>query len=218
MKQPLLKFCGNHSLNDLALSIQSKAHFIGIVFAKESRRSVIVSEAEVWFRKIGLRAYQKLVAVFVNSPAAVIQDAAMRLPIDVIQCHGNETVDEIVDLKLQVKKPIWKAIHQDQHTVFKMRKYEGVVDGFIIDTKTVQWGGSGISFDWKHIPLYMEEAKRQGVHCFIAGGIGPDNIDHLLAYEPDGIDIASGIETELKKDPVKIRQIERKAGVIYETT
>ncbi|MFC7391573.1 phosphoribosylanthranilate isomerase [Scopulibacillus cellulosilyticus] len=218
MNRPLLKFCGNHSLSDLKLAVQSEAQFIGIVFAKESKRQVSISEAEAWFRTIQLKPCQKLVGVFVNSPVSFIKRAVGRLPIDVIQCHGNETVDDILDLKCQINKPVWKAIHQDQDTVKKMQAYEGVIDGFIIDTKTAKWGGSGVSFDWQHVPAYTKEAKRQGVHCFIAGGIRPDNIDRLLTYEPEGIDIASGIETELRKDPEKIRQIAKKAGFIHATT
>ncbi|MED5075681.1 N-(5'-phosphoribosyl)anthranilate isomerase, partial [Anoxybacillus geothermalis] len=68
----------------------------------------------------------------------------------------------------------------------------------------------GVAFDWEAVPRYLEEAARQGVPCFIAGGVTPDNIERLLLYRPDGIDISSGIETDGRKDPTKMKQIEEK--------
>ena len=43
---------------------------------------------------------------------------------------------------------------------------------------------------------------------FIAGGIGPHNIDTVLALNPPGIDINSGVECEPGiKDETKLRAV-----------
>ena len=45
-------------------------------------------------------------------------------------------------------------------------------------------------------------------NVFSSGGLNPENILGLLKnFNPFGIDIASGVETEEKKDPEKIKKI-----------
>jgi phosphoribosylanthranilate isomerase len=69
---------------------------------------------------------------------------------------------------------------------------------------------TGVSFDWTYIPTYLNEGKKQGVPVFIAGGINPDNIEHVLDYQPDGIDVSSGIEENGRKSRKLIRQLEER--------
>ncbi|TCP31637.1 phosphoribosylanthranilate isomerase [Scopulibacillus darangshiensis] len=211
-QQPMLKYCGNQSLQDVVISLRSKATHIGLIFTPESKRKVSVYEAESWFRELGDQIKgKKIVGVFVNSTIDAIKEAVNRLPIDIIQCHGNESAEDLLFLKKQIKKPVWKAIHHGDHAIELMRSYQGIASGFVIDTKVQHaWGGSGQSFNWAAVPDYLEEAARQGALCFIAGGIHADNVEKLLHFEPAGIDIASGIETNAKKDRSKIKMIERK--------
>ncbi len=57
--------------------------------------------------------------------------------------------------------------------------------------------------------ILTKEACKQ-VPVFIAGGINPTNIDELLSYQPDGIDVSSGIEENGKKSSELIRQLEER--------
>lgn len=211
MTNTLLKYCGNHSIDDLSLTMTSQATHIGLIFTTESKRHVSISEAEKWFEAIGTETDKQIVGVFVNNTIELIEEAVRRLPIDIIQCHGDETPEDCLVLKKKLKKPIWKVIHHQDHAVEHMKTYKGIASGFVIDTKTTKaWGGSGQSFNWSAIPDYLAEAKRQGVPCFIAGGVNENNIEKLLSYSPSGIDIASGIETSFQKDRARINLIEGK--------
>jgi phosphoribosylanthranilate isomerase len=94
-----------------------------------------------------------------------------------------------------------------------MRQYAGVADGYVVDSRVSgAWGGTGVAFDWSNVPFYLEEAARQAVPCFIAGGITPENVERLLAYRPYGIDISSGIEENGEKSVEKMKEIEKKVA------
>ncbi|MFC0559888.1 phosphoribosylanthranilate isomerase [Halalkalibacter alkalisediminis] len=207
--QPLLKLCGNHSIDDTNLSLASSADYVGFVFA-ESKRQVTREQLKTWLLNRELKE-KKLVALFVNETANTIQSLILDLPIDIIQCHGSETAKEIAKIKQVTCLPVWKAIHHNSEALQVMRTYHGSVDGYIVDCKVGnQWGGTGVSFDWTYIPAYLQEGRTQGVPVFIAGGIRPENIDQVLSYEPDGIDVSSGIEENGNKCNKLIKQLEER--------
>lgn len=207
MKSTVLKLCGNHSLQDLKLSVNSGAPFIGIVFA-ESKRKVDPALCGEWLKQIEKDKEQKYVGVFVNPTLQEISYVLSHVPLDIIQFHGNESPAEIIEIKLSTGLTVWKAIHHNQNGINKMKSFNRVVDGYVIDSKVKgAWGGTGASFDWESIPSYNKEAEEQGVQCLIAGGITPQNVEEILTYSPQGIDISSGIETFGSKDSEKIQLI-----------
>ncbi len=210
MKSTLLKLCGNHSLQDLRLSVNSGAPYIGIVFA-ESKRKVDPALCGEWLKQIEKDKEQKYVGVFVNPTLQEISYVLSHVPLDIIQFHGNESPAEIIEIKLSTGLTVWKAIHHNQNGITKMKSFNRVVDGYVIDSKVKgAWGGTGASFDWESIPAYNKEAERQGVQCLIAGGITPQNVKEILTYSPQGIDISSGIETNGSKDGNKIQLIKER--------
>jgi tryptophan synthase beta subunit len=211
MKTPFIKFCGNRSLEDYRLSIESMADFIGFVFYKGSKRYVDSRTVANWVRKVKPKENQQLVGVFVNPSYDDVDDILNTVKLDVIQLHGLESLTWIETFRKRTKSKIWKAIHHGPGSLELMRSYQGVVDGFIIDCKTkTLWGGSGQRFDWSAIPDYKKEAEHQGVPYFIAGGISPMNVEQLLVYQPMGMDVASGIEHDGKKSERFIHEIMRK--------
>ncbi|WP_227936196.1 phosphoribosylanthranilate isomerase [Alkalihalobacillus deserti] len=211
--QPLLKLCGNHSADDTVLALMSTTDYVGFVFA-ESKRQVTREQLKMWL--INQEKKEKnFVALFVNETPEFIKAAIADLPIDIIQCHGNETVKQIAEIKKVTSLPVWKAIHHNNEALQEMKTYQGLVDGYIVDCKVGnQWGGTGVSFDWAYIPAYLNEGRKQEVPVFIAGGIRPDNIDRVLSYQPDGIDVSSGIEENGKKCNKLIRQLEERMNRI----
>lgn len=210
-KRPQIKYCGNHSLEDIRSAASSHADYIGIVFAHQSKRHVDAEQVAEWLQREPVNDHQKLVGLFVNSSVEEIQSVLQDVPLDLIQCHGTESPEWVKEIREGTGLPIWKAIHHDEHALQLMRTYEGTVSGFVIDCKVKgQWGGTGKSFDWSAVPEYTEEARRQGVPCFIAGGIQADNVADLLRYGPEGIDISSGIEKNGQKDETEIRRLEER--------
>ncbi len=208
--RPLLKFCGNHSEADLRVTSQSSADYIGFVFAK-SKRQVTPEQVKAWLDRLERKPTQRLVAVFVNASVAEIVETVETIPISVIQLHGTESPEVALRIKRATSRSIWKVIHHHDNALQVMKTYEGIVDGYVVDCKVGnEWGGTGTSFDWRFVPAYLEEGKRQGLPVFIAGGINPENVGRLLRYRPDGIDISSGIECDGRKSVARIQQLEER--------
>lgn len=198
-------------MQDVKTTVASNGEYLGFVFA-ESKRRVEADDVAEWLKVVPVHG-KKIVALFVNERIEEIEKVVKKAPIDIIQCHGSESPEEVKAIKERCKLPVWKAIHHSKTAIDAMKSYEGIVDGFIIDSKVKgQWGGTGQTFDWSHIPAYIEEGKRQGVLVFIAGGITPENVSGLLSYKPAGIDISSGIESEEQKNAERISQIEMRVN------
>lgn len=205
---PLLKYCGNYSFEDVQITANSRAGYLGFIFA-ESKRSVTVHQVKQWLEQIQIP--QKIVGVFVNADLEEIEYVSSRIRLDIIQCHGEETPDYILNLKAALSPQIWKVVHHSQNGLEKMKQYDGLVDGYVIDSKiSGQRGGTGQTFDWSSIPSYQQEALRQQVPIFIAGGINPQTVKELLLYQPVGIDLSSGIEKNGRKSIEIKNQLEER--------
>lgn len=208
MDKPVIKFCGVQSLRDLKVVCHSIADYIGFIFA-ESKRKVDPELVAEWLKKV--ETTKKVVAVFVNPTDEEIEDVLKHVPVDVIQFHGNETIEQITRIRHSFNGLLWKALHHHDKTIEEMEKYQPVVDGFVIDSRIKgQWGGTGVSFDWKAVPTYIDFANHYNKLCLIAGGVNERNISELLLLQPQGIDLSSGIEIDQKKSSEKIQLIEER--------
>lgn len=204
-----LKVCGHQSLQDIETTLQTNVDYLGFVFA-QSKRSVYPKEVGNWFAQLKL-THQQLVGVFVNASFEEIAAVLKEVPLHVIQCHGSEPPAYLQTIKQMTGCEVWKVIHHQFRAWEEMKQYQGAADGFLVDAKVNgQWGGTGKSFAWEYIPRYIDEAQRQGVNCLIAGGVNQSNVERLMEYRPDGVDVASGSETNGEKDLEKIRQIEKR--------
>lgn len=203
-----IKFCGNHTLHDLQLTANSFADYIGFVFAPSKRRAD-PGQLYVWLEQVKLRANQHKVGVFVNPSFEEIARAHEHVDLDIIQLHGHETPTQVAMIKNMFQLEVWKVIHHSPTALELMDRYSSLVDAYLIDTKSeTAWGGTGETFDWSFIPSYIQKAHEHEKMCFIAGGINPENVPKLLKYKPDGIDLASGIETAHTKDENKITELQ----------
>ncbi|MCM2674342.1 phosphoribosylanthranilate isomerase [Alkalicoccobacillus plakortidis] len=206
---PLLKYCGNKSSEDLAVTTSSKADYLGFVFVPGTKRYVEPKKVNTWLEKNRINP-KKLVALFVNESPHMIEEICTLLPIDVIQCHGTESPTFVTNIKQKTGKEVWKVIHHHPEAISQMQTFNGIADGYIVDTKVAgSLGGTGQTFDWEQIPGYIKEGKRQSVPVFIAGGVDATNIARLASYSPDGIDLSSGIEVNGHKSPESIRELEK---------
>jgi phosphoribosylanthranilate isomerase len=62
-------------------------------------------------------------------------------------------------------------------------------------------GGTGKSFKWEHAASIAAERR-----VIIAGGLTPENVAACVErLHPFGVDVRSGIESDGRKDPLKMR-------------
>ena len=80
-----------------------------------------------------------------------------------------------------------------------------IADAVILDTKTkTLTGGTGAVHDWG---ISSTIVAKSPIPVILAGGLNPDNVASAVsAVSPYGVDTASGVETERKKDREKVRR------------
>ena len=134
----------------------------------------------------------KKVGVFVNESSEGILTKATTLDLDLIQLHGDETVDQCTQLKNE-GMTIIKAFALDEDFSFsKLDAFKKVVDYFLFDTKGKFYGGNARVFNWKLLVNYDQE-----VPFFLSGGLSPTNMDQLgqvTSMNIHALDFNSGVE------------------------
>ena len=101
-----IKICGINSYESAKASVG--AEYIGFVFYPKSPRFLNAFDA----KKIAsyLNPNQKKVGLFVNADINVIKHISEFVNLDMIQLHGDETINDIKAIKNMIKKPIIKAL------------------------------------------------------------------------------------------------------------
>ena len=194
-----IKICGINSYDSAKASIG--AEYIGFVFYPKSPRFLNAFDA----KEIAsyLDPTQKKVGLFVNADINVIKHISDFVNLDMIQLHGDETIEDIKIIKKMINKPIIKALPVNTDKDIKnSKKIEEVCDMILFDKKSENHGGTGSSFDWKLLKDF--KSKKQWM---LAGGLNINNITEAINItKPPAIDISSGLEIEKGvKDPQLIK-------------
>ncbi|MEE8583101.1 MAG: phosphoribosylanthranilate isomerase [Dehalococcoidales bacterium] len=199
-----IKICGLSRVEDVTAA--AAADFIGLVFAP-GRRQVSPDKAQRIAESIRqLSPAPEVVGVFVNSPPDEINRIAYFCHLDKVQLSGNEDGDYC----RRIERPIIKVVHisattETGHILDELEVLSrlGLENEpiYMLDTKTgAAFGGSGQVFDWR---LAGVVAARFPV--VVAGGLSSANIGQLLRQvRPWAVDVSSGVETNGRKNAIKI--------------
>lgn len=190
------KSCGLRSPEDIKTVNEVRPDYAGfIVEVPKSFRSVSI---EILRELSGqLDENIRAVGVFVDAPVEKIEKLLNEQVIDLAQLHGNETSEEIRYLQEKTGKKIIKAFSVQTKEDIE-RALKSPADYILLDQGS---GGTGKTFDWSLVG-HIERP------WFLAGGLHAGNLsDAIKRLHPWAVDISSGIETEKKKDPEKIRRI-----------
>ena len=215
IRLPKIKFCGLTRTEDVVAAIECGADAIGLNFYKPSPRYVSPENARHLSQvadKLVLR-----VGVFVNASPIEVDAVLAICQLDCIQLHGDETpdwIDEaavIPSLKsiLFIKAVAWRDMEEDRTKVLAWtRRHHPRLLGLLVDAfDPVQRGGTGKQARWDL--LFPRSAEFRNTSILLAGGLTPENISQAIEIaKPDGVDIASGIESAPGlKDHSKMRAI-----------
>ncbi|SNU09157.1 phosphoribosylanthranilate isomerase [Streptococcus equinus] len=181
-----VKICGLTTKEAVEAAVNSGADYIGFVFAK-SKRQVGIKQASHLAQFIP-KTVQK-VGVFVSPTLMELQEAIVKVPLDLVQIHG-EFSDEDFE-KLDV--PSIRAIPVEK----TLEEIQTKADFLLFDAPLA---GSGKTFDWE---LLKDENIEKPY--FLAGGLTVDNVKQAITFfRPYAVDVSSGVETDGKKDLLKI--------------
>ncbi|WP_423218289.1 phosphoribosylanthranilate isomerase [Streptococcus equinus] len=181
-----VKICGLSTREAVEVAVNSGADYIGFVFAK-SKRQVGIKQASHLAQFIP-KTVQK-VGVFVSPTLMELQGAIVKVPLDLVQIHG-EFSDEDFE-KLDV--PSIRAIPVEK----TLEEIQTKADFLLFDAPLA---GSGKTFDWELLKNQVIEKP-----YFLAGGLTVDNVKQAITFfRPYAVDVSSGVETDGKKDLLKI--------------
>lgn len=191
-----IKICGLRRREDILAVNEAKPDYCGFIIEfPSSFRSVTADEVRELVKELDPEI--RPVGVFVNVPMELVRTLLDDGTLALAQLHGQEDESYIRELKTYTDKLIIKAF--SIKTAEDIEKaLQSPTDYILLDQGG---GGTGKTFDWSLIP----EIQRP---FFLAGGIGASNLGQAIReIHPYAVDLSSSVETEKRKDPMKIRQV-----------
>ncbi len=191
-----VKICGIRTLKDAHAAVAAGADAVGFVLWPKSRRYVDPEEAARIARN--LPPFVVRVGVFVNEPPETVEEVAQHVGLDAIQLHGDEPPEVCARLRRRVIKAIRV---RNAHSLQLAASYP--VSALLLDTYLPDtYGGTGRTFDWS----LAEAIQHLDRPLILSGGLTPENVaEAIRRVRPYGVDVSSGVETDGRKDPEKIR-------------
>lgn len=198
MSMKKIKLCGLTRTEDIIAVNELKPDYIGFVFYPKSTRNLTMEQAKAL--KDLLDSDIKAVGVFVDADKDFIVELLEKQIIDIPQLHGREDESYIAELRGMMQRkelhniPVFKA--------FKITSEEDILraEASSADLVLLDSGkGTGMTFNWQ----LVKNIKRD---FLLAGGLDSENVSAAIEIlDPFGLDISSGIETDGRKDPVKMK-------------
>jgi len=199
-RRVLVKVCGITAVVDGVKAAEAGADAIGLVFWERSPRAVSLDEA----RRIAaaLPPFVTRVGVFVDADRGFIARAAESVGLDVVQLHGDETVEACRSAPRRVMKAVRVGRGFESGAALR---YRDAAAGVLLDTRDDGGmpGGTGRAFDWSLARRLRAELPFLG----LAGGLTAASVaDAIRQVDPDLVDVSSGVESSPgHKDHEKVR-------------
>jgi len=148
LRRTRVKICGITQIDDALAAAAAGADAIGLVFYAQSARAVNIDSARAICA--ALPAFVTATGLFVDAEPNMIRDVIARVPLDLLQFHGDETPAYCA----QFSRPYIKALRMrdDVDVVAAANQYEHA-RGILLDTyRAGAAGGTGETFDWQRVP------------------------------------------------------------------
>jgi len=180
-----LKVCGLTQYEQVMELDNLGVVFAGFIFYAPSPRYYKRYLDTTVVKKIRGKHINK-VGVFVNASVDEVLKAVDDAGLSMVQLHGDEspkTCERIAEYVSVIKA---FRLRDDDQVMWKVKDYQAVVDMFLFDTATAEYGGSGKKFDWKVLA-----GLKIGKPFFLSGGIGPEDAPmiHQFAADPVAADL-----------------------------
>lgn len=191
-----IKICGITRVEDMLAAVQSGADAIGLVFHEKSPRHVSIELAVKL--AAALPPFVSVVGLFVNAEPEAVHEVLARVPLDLLQFHGDETPEYCA----KFGKPYIKAIRVKAGVdLLQCASRFHAARGLLLDAHVDGVaGGTGTSFDWTLIPGQLP------LPVILSGGLCAENIAAAIKQvQPYAVDVSSGVEAAKGiKDAAKI--------------
>ena len=188
-----VKICGITEVQGLNASVEAGASYVGFVFYSKSSRNVSMSKAAA-LAKLTPKTVCK-VGLLVDPENSFLYKLMVDVPLDMIQLHGQETPERLLEIRQLTRLPIMKAVGLKCRKDLEILKdYKDVCDQFLIDSKPAfrsqTPGGNGTAFDWNILEKFSWSKP-----WMLAGGLTPINVNSAVSLTGAlQVDVSSGVE------------------------
>ena len=189
-----VKICGLTTPESVAVAVTAGARYLGFNFFPGSPRYAAPSLA----RTLGAEVPPGVakVGLVVNASDVEIDAILGRVPLDILQLHGQESSERVAEIRARTGLPILKAVGvATQADLADIPAYEAVADMILLDAKPAPDadlpGGNGLTFDWRLIA-----GRKWQKPWMLAGGLTPENVARAINLTgANQVDTASGVES-----------------------
>ena len=147
------KICGINSAVAMQTAVANGAGFVGLVFYPQSPRSITPGTAATLAALVPDGVTK--VGLFVDPDNALLTRVHDEVPLDLLQLHGDETVDRCANIRNRFGRPVMKVIKVAAlDDVGAASDYCDAVDWLMFDAKAPSSmpdalpGGNALPFDW----------------------------------------------------------------------
>jgi len=208
------KICGINDETAMRTAVEAGARFVGLVFYPPSPRALDPDTAATLAALVPTGVAK--VGLFVDPDDALLDAVLAKVPLDLIQLHGDESPERCLDIREHTELPVMKVIKvANAADIEATHAYAGAVDWLKFDAKAPKEmrdalpGGNALAFDWT-----LLSAHEWPVPWMLAGGLNADNVtEAVLASGATIVDVSSGVEASPgHKDPDRIRTFLEEVG------
>lgn len=206
-----IKICGLTREDDVRAAVDAGADAIGLVFYPGSPRCVEVARAAALAERVP--PFVSVVGLFVNADAEEVAHVAERVPLTLLQFHGDESPQQCTEIARRCRLPFMRAarVRQGLDLVEFANLYRDAA-GLLLDAFVEGYGGGGHVFDWTLIPapwLPSNPPERaappdpqldnpsasDAPRIVLSGGLNAQNVTEAVArVRPYAVDVSSGVE------------------------
>ncbi len=196
-----IKICGVTDPDTAQVAVAAGADAIGLIFHPPSARHLEAAQAAAICPAVA--PFVTTVAVMVNPTAEEVRGIIARVAPGHLQFHGEEPEDFCAAFGKPYIKALRVAEGADWRAELRaMESRYASARGILLDTHAAdRYGGTGATFEWG-------QARHDGaMPLILAGGLTPENVAEAVdRVAPYGVDVSTGVESNGRKDPEKIRR------------
>lgn len=190
------KICGLRTSQSVQAAVSGGASYIGFVFYEKSPRNITPEQGAALTKDVPESVIKT--GVFVDPDDDQLHAVLDKVPLDLIQLHGAESIARVRDIKTRFKIPVMKAFAiSSAQDITRAKDYEKTADLLLFDAKAPKSyvgalpGGNGLSFDWQLI-----RGTDWQIPWMLSGGLDAGNVTEAVETScADMVDVSSGVES-----------------------
>ncbi|KAB7742701.1 phosphoribosylanthranilate isomerase [Parvibaculum sedimenti] len=195
LAQVRVKICGLSTPETVKAAVEAGADYLGFVFFAKSPRNIPTLYAAELAELVPPHVLK--VALTVDADDATLDRIVAALKPDMLQLHGSESPERLVELKSRFGLTLMKAIAvSEPEDLTGSDIYRDTADLLLFDAKPPKSmqsalpGGNGLVFDWSLIAGHRPEMP-----WMLSGGLTAENVGEAIRISgAEAVDVSSGVE------------------------